>query len=139
MKDNTHGTLMISLKLETDVPTSIAIFATDKGRVRAMIGAKELRDLRRMTNTTTMRKSQGESAQHPKQIPTGRIRIISVMDGDGARETEYAGELPGDSIPLIISITPNFLEEHHRWSRRCQPIFVSFFIKQRFWLFFGKL
>jgi hypothetical protein len=135
MKDNTHGTHMISPKLTTDVPTSIAIFATDKELVRAMVGAKELRDLRRMTNTTTMRKSQGESAQHPKQIPTGRIRIISVMDGDGARETEYAGELPDDSIPFIISIMINFLQEHNRWPRSCQPIFVTMTV---LWLFFWK-
>jgi hypothetical protein len=34
--------------------------------------------------------------------PTGRIKIISVMDGDGALEMEFAGELLDDRYRLIV-------------------------------------
>ena len=93
---------MTNQKLEISVLTSIAISVMASDRAQTAAGVKEMLVLPRTTNTTTTRRSLEASVQLPKVIPTGRIKTISVMDGDGALEMEFAGELPGDKHKLIV-------------------------------------
>jgi hypothetical protein len=96
------GIPMTNQKLEINVLTSIAISVMASGHAQTVAGVKEMLVPPRMTNTTMTRRSLEASAQLPKVIPTGRIKTISVMDGGGALEMEFAGELRDDKHKFIV-------------------------------------